>query len=80
VNSGCSLSPLVCPNSLVQAHWRALYGLNPMEVVSEGFRWAFTGQGRPPDLMLLTSVWVVQIVVDELVYFNKTESTIASVV
>ena len=80
MNSGCSLSPLVCPNSLVQAHWRALYGLNPMEVVSEGFRWAFTGQGKPPDLMLLASGGVVLIVVGELIYFNKMESTIASVV
>jgi hypothetical protein len=80
VDSGCSLSRLVYPNCLVQARWRALYGLNPMAGVIEGFRWAFTGQGRPPDLMYLTSVWAVLIVVDELVYFNKAESTIASVV
>jgi hypothetical protein len=31
-------------------------------------------------LMLLASVGVVLIVVGELIYFNKTESTIASVV
>jgi len=80
VNSGCSLLPLVYPNSLVQARWRALYGLNPMAAVIEGFRWVFTGQSRPPDLMLLASVGVVLIVMGELIYFNNTESTIASVV
>jgi lipopolysaccharide transport system permease protein len=80
VNSRCSLSPLVYPNSLVQARWRGLDSLNPMAGVIEGFRWAFTGQRRPPDLMLLAYVGVVLIVVSELIYFNKMESTVASVV
>jgi hypothetical protein len=48
--------------------------------IIEGFRWAFTGQGSPPDLKLLASVEVVLVVVSKLIHFNKTESTIASVV
>ncbi len=51
-----------------------------MAGVIEGFRWAFTGQGRPPDLKVLASVEVVLVVVIELICFNKTESTIVNVV
>jgi lipopolysaccharide transport system permease protein len=74
-------SPLVYPSSLVPARWRALYGLNPMAGVIEGFRWALTGQGRPPDLMLLASAGVVVLIlVCGLIYFNRMESTVADVV
>jgi len=58
-----------------------LYGLNPMAGVIEGFRWALTGQGRPPDLMLLASAGVVVLIlVCGLIYFNRMESTVADVV
>ncbi len=40
-------SPVAYPSSLVPSRW--LYGLNPMTGVIEGFRWALTGLGRPPD-------------------------------
>ena len=49
--------------------------------VIEGFRWALTGQGRPPDLVLLASAGMVLVMlVGGLIYFNKMESTIADVV
>ena len=33
-------TPVAYPASLVPARWRAVYGLNPMAGVIEGFRWA----------------------------------------
>ena len=33
-------SPVTYPSSLVSEPWRALYGINPMATVIEGFRWA----------------------------------------
>ena len=42
-------SPVAYPSCLVPENWRWLYGLNPMAGVIEGFRWALTGHGQPPD-------------------------------
>ena len=74
-------SPVVYPSSLIPEKWRWLYGLNPMAGVIEGFRWALTGQGRPPDLMLLASAGAVAVMlVGGLFYFRRMESTFADVV
>ena len=36
-------TPVAYPASLVPGRWRAVYGLNPMAGVVEGFRWALLG-------------------------------------
>ena len=49
--------------------------------VIEGFRWALTGHGQPPNLLLAASACAVLLVVGGgLVYFQKMEATIADVV
>src|SRR5215472_15909110 len=48
-------SPVAYPSSLVPEKWRWLYGLNPMAGVIEGFRWALTGHGEPPSVLLAAS-------------------------
>jgi len=74
-------SPVAYPSSLVPARWRWLYGLNPMAGVIEGFRWALTGQGAPPSLMLgVSTVAVLVVLVGGVWYFQKMEGTIADVV
>src|SRR5205814_6969120 len=55
-------SPVAYPSSLVPARWRWLYGLNPMAGVIEGFRWALTGHGQPPDQMMLASAVAVVVI------------------
>jgi lipopolysaccharide transport system permease protein len=74
-------SPVAYPSSLVPARWRWLYGLNPMAGVIEGFRWALTGQGQPPSLILGASfIGVLVLLVGGIAYFQKVEGTIADVV
>jgi lipopolysaccharide transport system permease protein len=74
-------SPVAYPSSLVPASWRVLYRLNPMAGVIEGFRWLLTGQGRPPDFLLLASSCMVLLMLfGGLIYFQKMEMTIADVV
>jgi lipopolysaccharide transport system permease protein len=74
-------SPVAYPSSLVPAKWRWLYGLNPMAGVIEGFRWALTGHGQPPGIMLAASaVAVLLLVFSGLIYFHAMEGTIADVV
>ncbi len=74
-------SPVAYPSTLVPQRWRWLYGLNPMAGVIEGFRWALTGHGQPPNLMLAASTAVVVVLLaGGLVYFHRMEGTIADVV
>jgi lipopolysaccharide transport system permease protein len=74
-------SPVAYPSSLVPAKWRWLYGLNPMAGVIEGFRWALTGHGDPPSILLAASSGaVVLLVVSGLIYYHAVEGTSADVV
>jgi lipopolysaccharide transport system permease protein len=77
-------SPLLYPSSLVTDHyprWAWLYGLNPMAGVIDGFRWALTGHGQPPGLLLLaSSVSVVIVLVSGMMFFYRMEGTMADLV
>jgi lipopolysaccharide transport system permease protein len=73
-------TPVAYPASLVPARWRAVYGLNPMAGVIEGFRWALAG-GPPPGVITLVSVAVVILLIaGGAVYFRKLEGTFADVI
>lgn len=74
-------SPVVYPTSLVPERWRALYGLNPMTGVIEGFRWALLGTGTRPGLFTTVSVAVtVLLLVSGAYYFKRMERSFADVV
>jgi lipopolysaccharide transport system permease protein len=74
-------TPVAYPSSIVPAKWRALYGLNPMAGVVEGFRWALLGKQEPPGAMLWVSVAaVIAILVGGLYYFRRMEQQFADVV
>jgi lipopolysaccharide transport system permease protein len=74
-------SPVVYPSTIVPAKWRWLYGLNPMTGVVEGFRWALTGHGQPPGVLVLVSAGTILLLfLGGVVYFQKMESKIADTV
>src|ERR1051325_2440778 len=65
-------SPVAYASSLVPARWRWLYGLNPMAGVIDGFRWAITGRGQGPGLLLLASAFaVVLVLLGGVFFFNR---------
>ena len=71
-------SPVAYASSLVPARWRWLYDLNPMAGVIDGFRWAITGRGQAPGLLLLASASAVFLVLlGGVFFFNRMETTIA---
>jgi lipopolysaccharide transport system permease protein len=71
-------SPVAYPSSLVPERWRWLYGLNPMAGVIDGFRWALTGRGQAPGLLLAVSAAMVALIlVGGLFFFQRVEGTIA---
>ena len=74
-------TPVAYPSSLVPEHWRALFGLNPMAGVVEGFRWALLGKAQGPGPLLAVSVVaVVILLIGGLMYFRQMETTFADLV
>ena len=74
-------TPVVYPSSIIPAEWRALYGLNPLVGVIEGFRWALLNAPAPDPLLLLVSVMgVVVLFLGGVIYFDRMESTLADVI
>jgi lipopolysaccharide transport system permease protein len=71
-------TPVVYPSTIVPPSWRALYGLNPMVGVIEGFRWALLGSA-PPDLrmLLVSSLLASLLFMSGLIYFRRMERTLA---
>jgi lipopolysaccharide transport system permease protein len=74
-------TPVAYPSSLIPEGWRALYGLNPMAGVVEGFRWALLGKAAAPGPLLAVSVGVVVLIfVSGLYYFRRMEETFADLI
>lgn len=74
-------TPIAYPASLVPERFRALYGLNPMVGVVEGFRWALLGRAGTPDSSVFVSVLVVLLLLTGgLFYFRRMEKTFADIV
>jgi lipopolysaccharide transport system permease protein len=75
------VTPVAYPSSLVPERWRALFGLNPMAGVVEGFRWALLGKAHSPGPLLIVSIAaVVALLIGGLMYFRRTEATFADIV
>jgi lipopolysaccharide transport system permease protein len=74
-------TPVVYPISLVPAKWRALYGLNPMAGVVDGFRYSLLGKVAAPGPIIWVSAGAVAaLLLGGLLYFRRMESTFADVV
>jgi lipopolysaccharide transport system permease protein len=74
-------TPVVYSIDIIPEQWRALYRLNPMVSVIEGFRWALLGAGGPPDwrLLGLSFLLVTAVFVGGLYLFRSQERSIVDV-
>ncbi len=71
-------TPIVYPSSLLPEPWRALFGLNPMAGVVEGFRWALLGaETRPGAMIFVSSLVALALLVSGAYYFRRMEKTFA---
>jgi lipopolysaccharide transport system permease protein len=74
-------TPVAYSSTLVPERWRALFGLNPMAGVVEGFRWALLGKsGGPGGLLWVSVAAVFLLLTGGLFYFRRTEATFADIV
>ncbi len=76
------ITPIAYPSSLIENDiLRALYALNPMTGVVEGFRWALLGTDTAPGPTILISAAVALVLfVTGLFYFRRMEKSFADVV
>jgi lipopolysaccharide transport system permease protein len=75
-------SPIAYPSSLIKDPvLRALYGINPMAGVVEGFRWALLGTDTAPDPVLIaSSLAALVLCLSGAFYFRRMEKNFADIV
>ena len=74
-------SPIGYPSSLIPDNLRALYGLNPLAGLIEGFRWASTDVNTNPASMVAVSfATTIVLLVSGLIYFSRSESSFADII
>jgi lipopolysaccharide transport system permease protein len=74
-------SPVVYPVSLIPRQWRALYSLNPMVGVVEGFRWGLLGKASPDFESIAIGIGTSLILLfSGLVFFKRMERVFADIV
>ncbi len=75
-------TPIAYPSSLIENETlRAIYGINPMTGVVEGFRWALLGtDSAPGPVIIVSSLAALFLFVSGLFYFRRMEKSFADVV
>jgi lipopolysaccharide transport system permease protein len=81
VQMGLYISPIGFSSSLVPEPWRALYALNPMVGVIEGFRWAVLGidSGSLERSAGISAGVAVVLLLSGVLYFRKIERSLAEI-
>lgn len=75
------VTPVAYPSSLIAPQWRALYALNPMATVIDGFRWSLLGAPPPPTAAVVMSVVALAIgTIAGLRYFQRSQGMFADVI
>ena len=76
-------SPVIYSSASVSPAWRAVYGLNPMAGVIEGFRWALLGPqsgAAPGPMTAVSALAALALLASGAFYFRRMEKTFADVV
>jgi len=75
-------TPIAYPSSLIENETlRAIYGINPMAGVVEGFRWALLGTDTAPGpVIVVSTIAAFVLFISGLFYFRRMEKTFADVV
>jgi lipopolysaccharide transport system permease protein len=76
------VTPIAYSSSLIENPlFRALYGINPMTGVVEGFRWALLATDTAPGpTIIISCLAALVLLVSGAFYFRRTEKTFADVV
>ncbi len=70
-------TPVAYSAELIPERWQALYRLNPLYWVIEGFRWAVLGTSDPPSAaMILPAALVLVLLLTGMAVFRRSERTV----
>ncbi len=70
-------TPVAYSARLIPEKWQAIYQLNPLYWVIEGFRWALLGTGNAPSTAaLLPLAFVLALLVTGMAVFRRSERTV----
>ncbi len=74
-------TPVAYPASLVPERWRAVYALNPMVTIVDGFRWAMLGTQPPaPTSIVVSTVVTLTVLITGAFFFRRVERSFADIV
>jgi homopolymeric O-antigen transport system permease protein len=73
-------TPVAYPSSIVPEKFRALYALNPMVGVVDGFRWSLLGKPESGISILVAVIVVIPVLIGGLYYFRRLEQQFADIV
>ena len=74
-------TPIAYPLSIVPEKYKALYSLNPMVGVIEGFRWALLAKANPdPRAMAISVAVIIVVLLGGLVWFKHRERSFADII
>jgi lipopolysaccharide transport system permease protein len=74
-------TPIAYSSTLIPEKWMAVYSLNPMVGVVEGFRWVLLGKPDFAGLQILVSFLITLVLlIGGIYYFYRMENTFADVI
>jgi lipopolysaccharide transport system permease protein len=74
------VTPVAYSSSLVPLKWQALYGINPMAGVVNGFRWALLGKTPPGPILFVSVAATAVLLIGGLYFFRRMERSFADVI
>jgi ABC-type polysaccharide/polyol phosphate export permease len=74
------LSPVAYPSDSVPERFQALYALNPMVGIIDGFRWALLDAPWPGTTLAISFSVAILILVSGIAYFQRSERRFADVI
>jgi lipopolysaccharide transport system permease protein len=74
------VTPVAYSSSLVPHKWQALYGINPMAGVVNGFRWALLGKTSPGPILFVSVAATAVLLIGGLYYFRRMERSFADII
>ena len=74
------VTPVAYSSSLVPLKWQALYGINPMAGVVNGFRWALLGNTSPGPMLFVSVAATAVLLIGGLYFFRRMERSFADII
>jgi lipopolysaccharide transport system permease protein len=80
IQLGLFVSPVAFASSQVPERWRAVYALNPLVGVIDGFRWSLLGTALDPAVVVASIVVTLASLAAGVWYFRRTERGFADAI